>query len=143
MTLGSWVKLGSGVKLGNEVTLGDEVTLGNSVKLGNEVTLGDGVTLGSWVTLGDEVTLGNSVTLGDWVKLGNGVMLGKTPCQIQLHPYIVYPHSPQKIGVGCIVHELDYWLREQDPDELANHQECQPWSEYRAAIEFVAARMPF
>jgi hypothetical protein len=77
------------------------------------------------------------------VTLGDGVTLGRTPCQIQLYPYIVYSHSPQKIGVGCIVHDLNYWLREQDPDELADHPEYQPWSEYRAAIEFVAARMPF
>jgi hypothetical protein len=36
---------------------------------------------------------------------------------------------------------VEYWLRPEDPDELADHPECQPWSEYRSAIELVAANM--
>ena len=84
---------------------------------------------------------GNGVKLGDGVKLGNWVTYKKTPLQIQCHPYIVYPHSPRRIGVGCVMHDIDYWLREQDPAELAEHPECQPWSTYRAAIALVAAHM--
>ena len=91
--------------------------------------------------IGNGVTLGNEVTLGDWVKLGNGVKLARTPVQVQCFPYVVYPHSPTQIGVGCIVHDLAYWMRENDPDELADHPECQPWSRYRAAIALVASRI--
>ena len=96
---------------------------------------------GNWVKLGDGVKLGNGVKLGDGVKLGNDVTLGDvvkyetTPCQVQCHPYIVYPHSFQSIGVGCITHELEYWL--QTPAELANHPECLPWEPYTRAIALV------
>ena len=116
------------------IFLGD-ANIGNGVTLGNEVTLGD------WVTLGDEVKLGNWVTLGNGVTLGNRVTLARTPVQVQCFPYVVYPHSPTQIGVGCIVHDLAYWMRENDPDELADHPECQPWSRYRAAIALVASRI--
>jgi NDP-sugar pyrophosphorylase family protein len=149
------VKLGDGVTLGNRVKLGDGVKLGDWVTLGNGVTLGDGVKLGDWVKLGDGVTLGKGVTLGDWVKLGDGVTLGKgvtlgnrvtlgdwvklehTPLQVQCHPYIVYAFSPTQIGVGCVVHDLSYWQRDGDPDELQDHPECLPWSVYRRAIDLV------
>ena len=143
VTLGDEVKLGDGVKLGNGVRLGDGVTLGNWVTLGDGVRLGDGVTLGNWVTLGNGVTLGDGVTLGNWVTLGNGVTLGnwvtceRTPVQVQCHPYIVYPYSPTRIGVGCVIHDLAYWQRGEDPEEL----ECQPWATYRAAIALVSAHM--
>ena len=119
----------------NRVTLGDWVMLGNRVTLGDWVTLGNGVKLGDGVTLGDGVMLGNGVTLGGWVKLA------QTPIQVQCHPYIVYPYSPTRIGVGCVIHDLAYWERPEDPDELAEHPECQPWTTYRAAIALVAAHM--
>ena len=144
---GGWRVLpsGDGVKLGYGVKLGDGVTLGDGVKLGNWVTLGDGVTLGDRVKLGNGVTLGNWVKLGDWVilgnevKLGNGVTLDKTPIQVQCYPYIVYPHSPTQIGVGCVIHDIEYWQRDADPDELADHPECQPWATYRQALALVIA----
>ena len=98
---------------------------GNCVKLGNRVTLGNGV------------TLGDGVTLGNGVRLGNGVTWTTTPCQVMCHPYLVYPHSLTEIGVGCVIHPLTYWLREQDPDELAEYPECRPWANYRAAIGLV------
>jgi hypothetical protein len=123
------------LKLGDDVTLGDWVTLGNRVKLGDGVKLGNGVKLGDWVTLG------NRVKLGDWVKLGNRVTLVQTPVQIYCHPYIVYPYSPTQIGVGCVIRDVAYWLRSEDPDELKAHSECQPWSRYREAIALVAAHM--
>jgi len=128
---GDRVALGNGVTLGDRVTLGNWVKLGDRVALGNGVTLGDGVKLGDWVTLGDGVTLGNGVTLGDWVKLEH------TPLQVQCHPYIVYAFSPTQIGVGCVVHDLSYWQRDGDPDELQDHPECLPWSVYRRAIDLV------
>ena len=92
---------------------------------------------------GDWVTLGNGVTLGDEVKLGNGVKLGKTPIQVQCSPYIVYPHSPTQIGVGCVIHDIEYWQRDADPDELADHPECQPWATYRQALALVIAHNPW
>ena len=84
---------------------------------------------------------GNWVKLGNGVTLGNGVKLSETPCQVQCHPYGVYPHSTDRIGVGCIVREIAYWERERDPDELAEHPECQPWENYRDAIGLVAKWM--
>jgi hypothetical protein len=36
------------------------------------------------------------------------------------------------------VHDIEYW-RAGEPAELAEHPECQPWSQYVAAIEYVAA----
>jgi hypothetical protein len=33
-------------------------------------------------------------------------------------------------------------MRPEDPDELADHPECQPWSNYRLAIELVAKSLP-
>ena len=110
---------------------GDRVKLGDGVTLGNRVKLGDGVTLGKGVTLG------NRVTLGDWVKLEH------TPLQVQCHPYIVYAFSPTQIGVGCVVHDLSYWQRDGDPDELQDHPECLPWSVYRRAIDLVIALGPW
>lgn len=88
-----------------------------------------GAVIGDWVKLGDEV------------KLGNGVMLKTTPVQVLCQPYIVYPYSPTEIGVGCVIQPVEYWLREADPDELAYHSECRPWSRYREAIQLVAAHM--
>ena len=85
--------------------------------------------------------IGNRVKLGDRVTLGNRVTLAQTPIQVQCHPYIVYPYSPTRIGVGCVIHDLAYWERTEDPDELAEHPECQPWTTYRAAIALVAAHM--
>ena len=90
------------------------------------------------MVVGDGVTLGNGVTLGDGVKLGDVVTLGKGPIQVQCHPYMVYAFSPTEIGVGCIVHEVAYWMRQADPDELSSHPECNPWSTYREAIALVA-----
>jgi acyl-[acyl carrier protein]--UDP-N-acetylglucosamine O-acyltransferase len=159
VTLGNWVILGNDVKLGNDVTLGNRVTLGNDVKLGNDVTLGYGVTLGNdvtlgnWVTLGNRVTLGNDVKLGNgvklrnWVTLGNGMKLGdgvtfdETPLQIQCHPYLVYPFSKTEIGVGCVIHEIDYWLKSGIPEELAAHPECLLWDAYKKAIIMLAEWM--
>ena len=85
---------------------------------------------------------GDWVKLGDGVKLGNGVKLGKTPIQVQCSPYIVYPHSPTQIGVGCVIHDIEYWQRDADPDELADHPECQPWATYRQALALVIAHNP-
>jgi hypothetical protein len=47
----------------------------------------------------------------------------------------VYPYSWGKIGVGCIIHDLNYWL--QTPAELAEHPECLPWEPYARAIALV------
>ena len=105
---------------------------GNHVRLGSDVKLSTAVTLGDWVKLGD------GVTLGDGVRLGDGVSYESTPTQVQCHPYIVYPYSLSRIGVGCVVHDLEYWRR-GEPAELANHPECRPWDRYMAAIELVAA----
>ena len=93
------------------------------------------------VTLGDRVTLGDGVTLGDWVTLGARVTITRTPVQVYCHPYLVYPHSPTQIGVGCVIHDVEYWMRPADPDELADHPECNPWSRYREAIALVAVHM--
>jgi len=90
---------------------------------------------------GNRVTLGEGVKLGDRVTLGDRVIYQKTPMQIQCHPYIVYPSSQKNIGVGCIVHAIAYWMRKEDPDELPDHPECQPWDNYRKAINFVAESM--
>jgi hypothetical protein len=68
-------------------------------------------------------------------------VLGRTPVQVLCHPYVVYPFSPTKIGVGCVVHSLKYWTQERDPRELASHPECEPWSRYREAIALVALHM--
>ena len=136
-----WRRLASGnrVKLGNGVTLGEGVTLGDWVTLGNWVTLGEGVTLGDWVKLGDGVTLGKGVTLGNRVTLGDWVKLER----VALDLYIVYAFSPTQIGVGCVVHDLSYWQRDGDPDELQDHPECLPWSVYRRAIDLVIALGPW
>jgi hypothetical protein len=99
------------------------------------VRLGDYVTLGNGVLLGNGVRLGNGVQLGDHVRLGNGVHYKTTPLQVQCHPYIVYPYSLKEIGVGCIVHPSAYW--DNEPEELAEHPECLPWSNYLEAIEMV------
>jgi hypothetical protein len=48
---------------------------------------------------------------------------------------MVYPYSFTEIGVGCIVHPIDYW--DNEPDELADHPECLPWAPYQRAIELV------
>ena len=131
-----WRKLPDGncVKLGDYVTLGNSVTLGDYVKLGNDVKLGDYVKLGNGVKLGDYVTLGNNVKLSDYV------IFKQTPLQIQCHPYPVYPFSSTEIGVGCVVHSIDYWLA-GEPSELTDHPECQPWQNYQDAIALVAEWM--
>ena len=84
---------------------------------------------------GDGVTLGNGVTLGDGVRLGDGVNYDKTPYQVKCHPYIVYPFDLNHIGVGCIVHPIAYW--DKEPEELQEHPECLPWSQYQRAIDLV------
>jgi UDP-3-O-[3-hydroxymyristoyl] glucosamine N-acyltransferase len=141
--LGNDVHLGTGVILGNWVILGDSTCLGIGARLGNDVHLGYGVTLGHGVTLGNDVTLGDDVHLGNRVsliprtQLASGVTLDKTPIQIQCNPYTVYQYSPTEIGVGCVIHDFEYWMRSEDPDELKNHPECNPWSIYRDAIDFI------
>ena len=132
-----WRKLPNG----SRVTLGYYVTLGDGVKLGDRVALGDYVRLGNFVALGNDVTLGNGVKLGDGVTLGEGVTYTVTPIQVQCHPYVVYPFSKTEIGVGCVVHPIEYWMKADDPVELADHPECQPWSTYREAIALVAEFM--
>ena len=102
---------------------------GDDVTLGNDVELGDGVKLGNYVTLGD------GVKLGDRVKLGYRVTYRTTPAQVQCHPYIVYPYSLAHIGVGCIVHPIEYW--DAQPAELKEHPECLPWENYHHAIALV------
>ena len=101
---------------------------------------GNCVKLGDYVTLSDNVTLGNYVKLSDYVTLGNGVIFKQTPLQIQCHPYPVYPFSSTEIGVGCVVHSIDYWLA-GEPSELTDHPECQPWQNYQDAIALVAEWM--
>ena len=130
---GNHVILGNHVLLRDDVTLGNRVILGHRVLLGHNVILGDNVKLGDDVILGHNVKLGDNVILGNRVKLGNHVQLEKTPLQIQCHPYIVYPYSKTQIGVGCIVHEIEYWLR-GEPKELIDHPVCNPWSNYLDAI---------
>ena len=109
--------------------------IGDDVRLGNYARLGDAVRLGNYARLG------NYVQLGDAVQLGNDVVLDRTPVQVLCHPYVVYPFSSTKIGVGCVVHCLEYWAQERDPRELASHPECGPWSRYREAIALVASHM--
>ena len=127
--------IGDGVLLDNYVRLGNGVQLGNDVQLGKDVRLGDRVLLGNYVRLGNDVQLGKDV------RLGNDVVLDRTPVQVLCHPYVVYPFSSTKIGVGCVVHCLEYWMQERDPRELASHPECEPWSRYREAIALVASHM--
>ena len=103
--------------------------------------IGYDVRLGNYVQLGNGVQLGDGVLLGDAVQLGNDVVLDRTPVQVLCHPYVVYPFSSTKIGVGCVVHCLEYWAQERDPRELASHPECGPWSRYREAIALVASHM--
>jgi hypothetical protein len=75
------------------------------------------------------------------MKLGDGVTFDETPLQIQCHPYLVYPFSKTEIGVGCIVHEIDYWIKSDIPEELAAHPECLPWDAYKKAIIMLAEWM--
>jgi len=82
------------------------------------------------------------VRLGSGVRLADGMVLARTPLQIQCHPYLVYPNSYTEIGVGCVVHPVEYWLGAEEPKELAFHPECRPWAAYRLALELVAAHMP-
>jgi carbonic anhydrase/acetyltransferase-like protein (isoleucine patch superfamily) len=141
--LGNWAVLGNGAVVGNGAELGNWVELGNWAELGNGAVVGDRAVVGDGAVVGDRAVLGNGAVVGDGVVLGNGVQLGdlvtctRTPLQVQCHPYPVYPNSPTKVGVGCLVRDIGYWLRSEDPDELAEHTECQPWSTYRAAIALV------
>jgi hypothetical protein len=91
---------------------------------------------------GERVFIGEGVSIGKGASIGEWVSIDKTPFQVLCHPYLVYPHSSTQIGVGCIIHNLAYWMRSEDPDELVSHPECQPWSNYRLAIELVARSLP-
>jgi len=59
--------------------------------------------------------------------------------KVSAKPYLVYPYSLTQVGVGCVIHDIEYWMRPEDPAELADHPECQPWSQYRAAVALVVA----
>ena len=100
--------------------------------------MGDGCKLWDDCKLGDGCKLGDDCKLWNGCVLGNGCNYKTTPAQVFCHPYLVYPYSLRRIGVGCVVHDIEYWMRSEDPKELADHLECQPWSRYRAAIALVA-----
>jgi hypothetical protein len=36
-----------------------------------------------------------------------------------------------------VVRPIEYWLKAEDPDELAEGPECLPWANYRSAIGLV------
>ena len=103
---------------------------------GERVYIGDGAEIGAGAKIGDEAKI------GAWAEIGDRAEIKHTPFQVFCSPYLVYPHSSTQIGVGCIVHDLAYWMRPEDPDELADHPECLPWGNYRLAIELVARSLP-
>ena len=110
---------------------------------GFHVKLGNGVTLGNGVKLGDYVTLGNGVTLGDYVTLGNGVTLGNSPLQIHGPKFLIYPHSPGKIGIGCEIHTFAEWdqvaasLADEHSLDLELH-----WKYGKLLMEWMEINMP-
>src|SRR5579875_2585986 len=144
------VRIGNNVRLGNKIVIGDWATLGNRVITGHKVWLGPDVKIGTKTKTDFNVKIGKRANIGDWVSLGHRVKINadmsvadkieftNTPLQIQCHPYLVYPYSWREIGVGCVIHTIDYWLA-GPPRELAWHPECRPWSNYMEAIKMVAS----
>lgn len=84
------------------------------------------------------LSTGQLVKLGNLVTLGDRVTFTRTPVQVQCHPYIVYPYSRSKIGVGCVIKTAQTWRVLKKQPELKGHPECQPWAQYRDAIKLVS-----
>jgi len=146
--IGNWAQIGYRAQIGDWAEIGDWAKIGARAQIGDLAKIGAGVQIGDWAEIGDSAEIGAGVKIWASVKIGAGAKIGanekfdKTPVQVQCNPYLVYPYSKTDIGVGCIVHPVDYWMRDADPDELAEHPECKPWSTYREAINLVAKFMP-
>ena len=94
--------------------------------------------IGAYAEIGQGAEIGPHAKIGPYAEIGARVKIERTPVQVYCHPYLVYPHSPTQIGVGCVIHDVEYWMRPEDPAELPEHPECNPWSRYREAIALVA-----
>jgi acyl-[acyl carrier protein]--UDP-N-acetylglucosamine O-acyltransferase len=144
--LGDYVEIGDGAVIGATTQIGRQSNIGESAvishyaEIGHHTSIGSHAKIGQYSHIGDRVVIGDQAEIGSIVKIlnraeiGANVKLHRTPLQIQGPEYLLYPHSPGFLGIGCTIHSFEEW--EKLGEQIAEDEDVK-YADYRPLVEIM------
>jgi hypothetical protein len=118
---GNKIKLGHNVEISSSASIGDYASIGVYARIGAYARIGDSASIGDCAIIGvsarigDYASIGDSASIGDYARIGvyasigDKVIFEKSPLQIQAPEFLIYPHAPGILGIGCEIHSFGEW----------------------------------
>ena len=78
------------------------------------------------------------IRIGSGTSIGSDASIGSDVFTLKGSGHKIYAHSPNKIGIGCKVYDLDFWLSNYENIGLHNSYSVEQIQEYGRYLKFIS-----